>query len=79
MLISARLHALRKAANLRLRQVSELTGLAVSSISQIERGDNMPSLQACAALAAVYGLTLAELFEGVAIAAAVELAGTDEQ
>lgn len=67
MKISERLKVLRKRHGLKLREISELTGLSVSYISDIERGRTMPSVETCGKLAEVYGVSLSNLFRGVEI------------
>lgn len=65
MKINDRLKLLRKEHALKLREVSERSGLSVSYISDLERGRQNPSIETCRKLAAVYGITLQNLFEGI--------------
>lgn len=67
MTINERLRTLRKSHGLKLREVSEITGLSIPHISDVERGRNEPSLVACGAFCRCYEMTLENLFHGVTI------------
>jgi transcriptional regulator with XRE-family HTH domain len=60
-LIAARLKEKRKERGLTLVRVSELTGLSVSFLSDIEVGRSSPSLSTLAKLTECYQTTIAEL------------------
>ncbi|GAA5234243.1 cupin domain-containing protein [Verticiella sediminum] len=61
--IGARLRAHRKQKRLSIYQLSELSGVSVGMISQIERDKTNPSLKLLENLRAALGLTLSELLE----------------
>jgi transcriptional regulator with XRE-family HTH domain len=63
--IGERLRQLRLGHNMTLLDVKEKTGLSVSHLSDIERGRTKPSLDALESLAICYGITLADLMNGV--------------
>ncbi len=65
MKISERLKQLRKLHGLKLREVSQKTGLSLSYVSDLERGRQNPSLETCQKLATVYKVTLSEMFADV--------------
>lgn len=56
---------LRAARGLSLRELADLTGYTSSYLSQIERGDSVPSLSGLATVAASLGVEMATLFEQV--------------
>jgi len=62
MKINERLKFLRKYHGLKLREVSQKTGLSISFISDLERGRINPSLETCQKLSTVYKITLSEMF-----------------
>lgn len=57
---------LRSARGLSLRDLAELTGYTSSYLSQIERGESVPSLSGLATVAAALGTEMASLFESAA-------------
>lgn len=63
--IGERLKNLRQRSGKKLINISDDTGLSVSYLSDIERGRTNPSLETCMKLAEVYGVTLAQLFQGI--------------
>lgn len=65
MKISERLKQLRKLHGLKLREVSQKTGLSLSYVSDLERGRQNPSLETCKKLSEVYKISLSKLFENV--------------
>lgn len=60
--MGAQLRALRKAKGLSLQQLSELCGLSIGLISQIERGLSSPSVKALRSLVEALGVTVGWLF-----------------
>lgn len=65
MKISERLKQLRKLHGLKLREVSEKTGLSLSYVSDLERGRQNPSLETCQKFATIYKITLSKMFEDI--------------
>lgn len=61
--VAARLGDLRRQRGLTMSALAELTGYSVSYISQIERGDAIPSLSVLAAVASVFDTDLTGFFE----------------
>ena len=57
---------LRSARGLTLRGLADLTGYTSSYLSQIERGESVPSLSGLASVAAALGVEMAALFEQAA-------------
>ncbi len=55
----------RKASNLRLRDVQDKCGLSLGYVSAIERGKNLPSLDALVRLASVYAIPASEVFTAI--------------
>jgi transcriptional regulator with XRE-family HTH domain len=60
--IGARLRRVRKRRNFTLRQVADQAGVSSSFLSQVERGRTGVSLNALQRVAAVLGVTMADLF-----------------
>jgi DNA-binding transcriptional MerR regulator/quercetin dioxygenase-like cupin family protein len=58
------LRALREQRELSLREAAERSGLSLSSVSALERGESGASVATLQRLTAAYGTTLAELFAG---------------
>lgn len=56
----------RASRGLSLRELGELTGYTSSYLSQVERGDSVPSLSGLATMAAALGVEMASLFEQAA-------------
>lgn len=54
---------LRSAMGLSLRELADLTGYTSSYLSQIERGESVPSLSGLATVAAALGVELVTLFD----------------
>ena len=67
MTIGERLRGLRQKRKMTLRDVQGKTGLSVSHLSDVERGQANPSFSALASLAACYGLTISQLLIGVGV------------
>jgi DNA-binding XRE family transcriptional regulator len=61
-LLGARIRQLREEQALTVAQVAESVGLQFSHMYAIERGDNAPSLEVMAALAALFKVDVADLF-----------------
>lgn len=57
---------IRSSRGLSLRDLAELTGYTSSYLSQIERGDSVPSLSGLATVAAALGVEMTALFEQAA-------------
>lgn len=60
-----RLQQLRRHKDCYLADISQETGLSVSYLSDIETGRTYPSLKTALKLAAFYGVSMPQLFEGV--------------
>lgn len=63
--LGERVRALRKSQGLTQEVLAERAELHVTYISGVENGSRNPSLTALAALAKGFGISLAELMEGV--------------
>lgn len=61
--VGRRIRALRERQNLSLRALAERSSLSTTAISQIERGDNSPTVSSLHLLASALGVTIAELFK----------------
>ena len=61
MLAGRRIHALREARGLSLRDLAERSGVSAPMLSQVERGDTSPTLQVAAKIAAGLEVTLSQL------------------
>jgi transcriptional regulator with XRE-family HTH domain len=59
--IGPRVHALRDAMGLSLRDLAERTGVSAPMLSQVERGETSPTLQVAARIAAGLELRLSQL------------------
>src|SRR5215475_47719 len=59
--IGARLKALREAAGLSLRHLSERSGVSAPMLSQVERGETSPTLTVAGRIAAGLDLRLSQL------------------
>jgi transcriptional regulator with XRE-family HTH domain len=59
--IGPRVHALRDAMGLSLRDLAERSGVSAPMLSQVERGETSPTLQVAARIAAGLELTLSQL------------------
>lgn len=66
--LAERVRWLRKQRDYTLRDVSERSHVALSFLSDIERGRTIPSLPVLERIARVYDLTLGEALVGVVIA-----------
>lgn len=64
--VGRNLGELRASRGLSLRELGELTGYTSSYLSQVERGDSVPSLSGLATMAAALGVEMASLFEQAA-------------
>jgi transcriptional regulator with XRE-family HTH domain len=64
--VGRNLAEIRASRGLSLRELSELTGYTSSYLSQIERGDSVPSLSGLATVGAALGVELSALFEQAA-------------
>lgn len=56
------LNAMRENRDMKLREVSERTGLSISYLSDLERGRTLPSIETLEKLASCYGMNLAIRF-----------------
>jgi XRE family transcriptional regulator, regulator of sulfur utilization len=59
--LGARVHALREAMDLSLRELSERSGVSAPMLSQVERGETSPTLQVAARIASGLELRLSQL------------------
>src|SRR4051794_24003554 len=59
--IGDRVHALREAMGLSLRDLGERSGVSAPMLSQVERGETSPTLAVAAKIAAGLELTLSQL------------------
>ena len=64
--VGRNLAELRAARGLTLQGLADLTGYTVSYLSQIERGESVPSLSGLASVAAALGVEMRALFKEVA-------------
>ncbi len=64
--VGRNLAELRAARGLTLRRLADVTGYTSSYLSQIERGESVPSLSGLATVAAALGVEMAVLFEQAA-------------
>lgn len=60
------IYLLRRSRGLSQEQLARLAGITQPVVSRIETGDRKPSLDTALRLAAVFGLTVEELFGGEA-------------
>lgn len=61
--VGQKIRALREGQNLSLRALSERCGLSINAISQIERGENSPTVSSLHLLASGLGVSIADLFK----------------
>src|SRR6478672_5951007 len=61
--VGARLRALRQERDLTLAELSEGTGISVSTLSRLESGSRKPTLELLLPLARAHGVTLDELVD----------------
>lgn len=66
-----RLRWLRDRADLTLAEVSSMTGLSISYLSDMEHGRTLPTMVPLYKLAAAYGMTASDLLRGVDLDEAV--------
>ncbi|RMD69285.1 MAG: XRE family transcriptional regulator [Gammaproteobacteria bacterium] len=59
--VGKRIRALRRARRLSQRELSRLTGLAQGTISRIEQGEQIPSMDTVRRIAAALGVPVAEI------------------
>ncbi len=59
--ISKKIAALRKSVGWSQSELSRQAGITSAAISQIEKGDRLPSLMVCRKLAEVFNVSIAEL------------------
>ena len=59
--LGARVHALREAMDLSLRDLAERSGVSAPMLSQVERGETSPTLQVAARIASGLELRLSQL------------------
>src|SRR4051812_22082567 len=59
--VGARIHALRDAMGLSLRDLAQRSGVSAPMLSQVERGETSPTLAVAARIAAGLELTLSQL------------------
>jgi transcriptional regulator with XRE-family HTH domain len=60
--VGVRLRSLRHERKLSLRALAERSGLSINAISQIERGENSPTVSSLHRLATAFGVPIADLF-----------------
>ncbi len=65
MKLHERLRELRQERNLRLKDVSEIAGISIPYLSDLERGRTNPSLETLQTLATAYELSVHDLLEPV--------------
>lgn len=63
-LVGQRIRTLRERQDLSLRALSARCGLSINAISQIERGENSPTVSSLHQLANALGVSITELFRG---------------
>lgn len=63
--LAKRCRALREERGLTQQRAAEMAGTSITYLQVVESGRGNPSLAILAALARAYGITLAELFDGV--------------
>ncbi|MFO7661016.1 MAG: cupin domain-containing protein [Chloroflexota bacterium] len=61
--VGQRIRALREVEGLSLRALAERCGLSINAISQIERGENSPTVSSLHLLATALGVSIADLFK----------------
>lgn len=61
--VGPRLRELRRRRDVTLAELSEATGISVSTLSRLESGDRRPNLELLLPLARVHGVTLDELVD----------------
>lgn len=61
--VGPRLRELRRQRDITLAELSEATGISVSTLSRLESGDRRPNLELLLPLARVHGVTLDELVD----------------
>lgn len=61
--VGLKIRTLREGQNLSLRALSERCGLSINAISQIERGENSPTVSSLHLLASGLGVSIADLFK----------------
>jgi transcriptional regulator with XRE-family HTH domain len=61
--VGLRLRSLRKEQGLSLRALSERCGLSINAISQIERGENSPTVSSLHRLSSALGVHITDLFQ----------------
>lgn len=61
--IAARITQLRQQKNYTMAKLAEVTGITRSMISQVEKGDALPSLQTLSRIAEALGITLSSFFD----------------
>src|ERR1035437_9154908 len=59
--VGQRVHALREAMQLSLRDLAERSGVSAPMLSQVERGETSPTLAVAARIASGLDLTLSQL------------------
>lgn len=63
-LVGQHIRALRERQDLSLRALATRCGLSINAISQIERGENSPTVASLHQLAGALGVSITELFRG---------------
>ena len=63
--IGTRLKSIRSSQRLKLKEVSEKSGLAISYISDIENNHKMPSLKSLRKISIAYKIPVNEILKGV--------------
>ncbi len=69
--VGQRIRSLRERQGLSLRALAERCGLSTTAISQIERGDNSPTVSSLHVLATALGVSITDLFQDERRASAV--------
>ena len=58
-----KLKLIRKSKNLTMKEVAHKAGISQSSLSYIESGSNIPTIETLANILNVYGMTLSDFFD----------------
>lgn len=61
--VGQRIRTLREGQNLSLRALAERSSLSINAISQIERGENSPTVSSLHLLSSALGVSIADLFK----------------
>lgn len=77
--VGRNLAELRSSLGFSLRELADLTGYTSSYLSQIERGESVPSLSGLATVAAALGVELATLFDDASSGPKISISRADER